>query len=145
LTYASTLGWRWHVVGKSDELDRLISEYSRRLNKARAEAQRLEIEIAALVRARRAIFENDEQLELPDLPKTREISREWKEILRFFLQRLPNPVSIDEVMGFIADHGFSINRNAVRSQLHVYVARGFLERLGEGLYRATDAVKPLCL
>jgi len=47
-------------------------------------------------------------------------------------------------MGFIGERNFAINRNAVRSQLHSYAIRGFLERVGDGLYRATDVVKSYC-
>jgi hypothetical protein len=97
-----------------------------------------------LIAARNALFHNEPQLELPDLPKPREFSPEWREILCLFLKRAPNPASIDDVVQFIEERKFRITRNAVRSQLHSYVNRGFLERLGDGLYRATDVVKRYC-
>jgi hypothetical protein len=126
------------------ELDRLIRNCARRLNSARDEVSRLEGELEGLLSARNALFRNEPQLELPDLPRSREISAEWREILGFFVKRAPNPASIDEVMAFIDERSFKINRNAVRSQLYAYVNRGFLERLGDGLYRATDVVKRYC-
>jgi hypothetical protein len=126
------------------ELDRLIRHCAQRLNKARDDVRRLEGELEGLLAARNALFHDEPQLELPDLPRQREISPEWREILCHLLRRAPNPVSIDEVMEFIEAHRFQISRNAVRSQLHAYVNRGFLERLGDGLYRATDVVKAYC-
>ncbi|HUJ37280.1 MAG TPA: hypothetical protein VLW88_06350 [Hyphomicrobium sp.] len=132
------------MVAKSEELDRLIQDCARRLARARADIRKLEVELQTLMRARRAVFEDEGQLDLPNLPRAREISPEWKDILNFFLQRAPEAVSIDEVMSFIQQRGFDIKRNAVRSQLHLYVHRRFLERMGDGLYRATDAVKPFC-
>jgi hypothetical protein len=132
------------MAAKVTELDRLIRNCAQRLNRARDDARRLEGELEGLLAARNALFHNEPQLELPELPKPREISPEWREILCLFLKRAPNPASIDEVMEFIERHRFQINRNAVRSQLHSYVNRGFLERLGDGLYRATDVVKRFC-
>src|SRR5688572_27930876 len=96
---------------KLDDLDRLIRNCASRLNKARDEVRRYEGELEGLLSARRTVFEDEPQLELPELPKAREISREWREILSFFLRRAPNPVSIDEVMQLIADRKFDITRN----------------------------------
>jgi hypothetical protein len=86
---------------------------------------------------------------LPDLSESqilrgRDISPAWRMILGYFLKRLPAPASIGDVMGFIADNDLRISRNAVRSQLHLYANRGFLKRVGDGLYKATDAVKRIC-
>jgi hypothetical protein len=132
------------MATKLAQLDSLIRARAARLNKMRDDVRRMEGELEGLLEARKALFENEPQLELPELPKTREISSDWNEILCFFLRRAPNPTSIDEVMQFISERNFKISRNAVRSQLHVYMNRGFLERLGDGLYRATDVVKPYC-
>jgi hypothetical protein len=132
------------MAAKVAELDRLIRNCAQRLNRARDDVRRLEGELEGLVAARKALFRSEPQLELPELPKPREISSEWREILCLFLNRAPNPASIDEVMEFIERRRFQINRNAVRSQLHTYANRGFLERLGDGLYRATDVVKRHC-
>ena len=136
---------------KFDELDNLIRGCVRRLararddlRKAQDEVTHLEGELEGLRAARRTLQEEDPQLELPIQGKSRNISSEWSEILCHFLARAPNPLSIDDIMGFIALRGFAINRNAVRSQLHLYMNRGFLERVSDGVYRATDLVKRLC-
>jgi hypothetical protein len=125
-----------------DDLDRLIRQQTLKLEKLRAEVAKLEGELRGLNAARNLIARGMGAATTTLFQ--REISKEWREILTYFLRASPNPVSIGEVMQFIDSRGIQINRNAVRSQLHHYVNRGFLERIGEGLYRATDAVKPLC-
>lgn len=119
----------------------------------RREISRMEGELDGLLHARRLIADKDD-LSPPTLlseadfnpnKRERELSPQWKSILvNVFLRQLPNPVSIDEAMSYIHMMGWGINRNAVRSQLHLYAQRGLLKRMGDGLYRATDAIKPFC-
>jgi hypothetical protein len=132
------------MATKLEQLDNLIRARAARLGKARDEIRRLEGELEGLLEARRALFAHEPKLQLPELPRARDLSAEWNDILCFILRRAPNPTSIDDVMQFIVERKFQIRRNAVRSQLHVYMNRGFLERVGDGLYLATDAVKPYC-
>lgn len=139
------------MVSRSNELDELIRSCIRRLNKARddltkahGEVIRLEGELEGLRAARRTLQEESSQLELPIEKKHRAISSQWNDILCHFLASAPRPLSIDDIMAFIAIKGFDITRNAVRSQLHLYMNRGFLERVGDGIYRATDVVKRYC-
>lgn len=129
---------------KVEDLDKLIRQLQLRLEKARTDVVRFEAELKGLMSARNALFHHVGSSVAPISLPGREISPEWKEILSYFLKAAPQAISIDEVMQFIASRDLEINRNAVRSQLHAYVNRGFLERVQEGLYRATDAVKRYC-
>lgn len=117
-----------------EDLDKLVRQLQLRLEKARTEVMRTEAELKGLLLARDLIFQRGGS---PPATSGREMSNEWKEILSYFRKVAPQPVSIDEVMQFIDTRGLDINRNAVRSQLHSYVNRGFLERVDEGRYRAS--------
>ena len=129
------------------EIKYRLSQNRRRLISARQAVSRLEGELEGLRAAREIVGGGELPLEwVDDLypQRGRDISPGWRRILGLFIKRLPAPVSIGDVMNFVTEHELGISRNAVRSQLHLYANRGFLKRVGDGLYKATDAVKRVC-
>lgn len=132
------------MSARIDELNRLIRQYQMRLEKARKEAELLEGEIRGLIAARNLFTHGDVQSNSElSLSSGRDLSSEWRTILSYFDQVAPQPVTIDELMHFIDARHLRINRNAVRSQLHHYVKRRYLERLDDGVYRATPLMREL--
>ena len=128
------------------EIDANIRQAQRRAHDLRIELDKLEGELSGL-RAARTIVTGEEQAPSRDTApphKRTEISAPWRKILSHFVSKSPNAVSIDDVMIFIHNHNLEIGRNAVRSQLHNYAQRGFIKRIRDGLYVATDAVKRVC-
>lgn len=127
-------------------IDANIRQARRRAEELRIELEKLEGELSGL-RAARAIVTGEDHSPNQDVAtpsKRTEISGPWRKILSHFVSKSPNAVSIDDVMIFIHNNNLEIGRNAVRSQLHNYAQRGFLKRISDGLYIATDAVKRVC-
>jgi len=127
------------------QLDKLINECRKRLATASDEAVRLEGELYGLVAARRALVQADVQTVTQQVPTSRRrVSPEWSRILIRILDRAPNEVSIDDVMQFASEIDFEVTRGNVRAQLHNYSQRGLLERVTDGQYVATDAIRHIC-
>lgn len=140
-----------------NELSAQIEQKRRELEDLRAAVRRLQSEIASMIATKHALLRDSQQLSFfreteesgenrfgTSGRRARRISSEWNQILNYFVQRAPSPVSIDEVMHFIAQNSFDVSRNSVRSQLHNYAQRHALERVGDGYYRATNLLKDFC-
>lgn len=128
------------------ELQSRINLSSRRLNSVVSELETLRGKVQGLRSAREVAYGYDGIPEniLFDSAEKPDISPSWRQILGYILRRSPNPTSIDEIMSYIQHNNLRINRNAVRSQLHLYAQRRFLKRVSDGLYIATDAIKRIC-
>ena len=131
------------------QLSELIRQSRQSLREAQNRLQTLEGELEGFTKARELLVGESSSCGVsddiePSEHRGREISRDWRKILGHFLKVAPNPMSIDDIMGFINKSNMVISRNAVRSQLHIYCNRGFLKRVSDGHYRATDAIKRIC-
>ncbi|MEQ1650243.1 MAG: hypothetical protein ABL898_16815 [Hyphomicrobiaceae bacterium] len=138
-------GSRYDISGALEIIEVQIAQARKSKRDAQQTLRRLEGELQGLKKIRDIIggeVVREEPHEADS--RTREISSEWRQILSFILSRLPNSVSIGDVMDFVSSKGFDISRNAVRSQLHIYVNRHFLKRISDGHYKATDAIRRVC-
>jgi hypothetical protein len=68
---------------------------------------------------------------------TTRISEGWRQILTKIGARHPNPTDIDDIRSIAKSVGHELSDETIRSQLSVYTARGWLERVSTGNYRLT--------
>lgn len=125
-------------------IERLITNAELRLSNKRQEVDKVLGELEELRKQLEEVKLADSQLPLPLERKSRGLSEKWGAVLNFMVIRSPNPVSLDEILQFAADNDLKISRAAARAQLHNYTQRGLVERIGDGLYSATNAARDYC-
>jgi hypothetical protein len=70
----------------------------------------------------------------PARPK-RGLSGAWKAVIAQMSERYPAEVSLDDIVTFATAQGLVIEKDTVRSQMHGYVERGYVDRTSPGMYR----------
>ncbi|KUO60345.1 MAG: hypothetical protein APF80_07270 [Alphaproteobacteria bacterium BRH_c36] len=131
-------------MSRVERLERLIGDTARRLERAEKEVAKIRNELLELRTKLNDARAQQQQLDLPFEKRGRRPSEKWSAVLNFMLLRSPNPVSIDEILQFASENDLDITRASTRAQLHHYVQRGILERLGDGLYAPTFLTKGFC-
>jgi chromosome segregation ATPase len=141
-----TAGIAIDLSGPLEELEKKIRKVRAAKISIRDKLEHLEGELLGLKAAQEILGNESEDADFDEEidRRGREMSPAWKNILGLFSRLSPNSVSIGDVMNFIAENDIRINRNAVRSQLHLYAQRGYLRRTGDGMYKATEALRKIC-
>lgn len=125
-------------------IERLIADAERRLQKVSLDAAKIEAELKQLQDQLLEVKASGTQLPLPLEGRKRGLSDKWGAVLNFLVLRSPNPVTVDEVVHFATENDLRITRSAIRAQLHNYEKRGFLERIEDGTYLATQTARAYC-
>jgi hypothetical protein len=121
------------------QLDSAITDCEARLQRTKERLRehqdllfRLDGELHGLRTARKAL-----ETELMGKPSSQQrgISTAWLKILGEIAKHGEAGASLDAIDSFIEQNSFGIARNATRSQLSNYKARGFIEQVGEAQYR----------
>ncbi|MBI1383357.1 MAG: hypothetical protein GC150_00385 [Rhizobiales bacterium] len=129
---------------REQRLLRLIHNTELRLQRAIDEASKIRAELVEL-RERLAVAQSEAaQIPLPFENKVRGMSEKWASVLNFIVLRSPQPVSVDDILAFAHENGLEVSRSSVRAQLHHYVQRGFIERIGDGAYLITHEGRRYC-
>jgi hypothetical protein len=125
-------------------IERLITDAERRLHLAKSDVKKVSAELDELVERLDETRREEEQLHLPLEAKVRGLSEKWGAVLNFMVLREPNPVSIDEILQFAAENDLAITRSSARAQLYNYSQRGFVERISDGHFVATNDARDFC-
>ena len=125
-------------------IKKLIADAENRLRRATIEVGKINSELVDLRVQFETAIRAEQQLPLPLENPTRGLSDKWASVLGYMLVRRPNPVSIEEILQFAAENDLSITRAAARAQLYNYTQRGLVERLNDGLFKATIEAQDFC-
>lgn len=131
-------------MSRANRIEQLILHAETRLRAAKAEADKIRGELRELRARLDAARDEERQLSLPLDMRSRGISDKWAAVLNYMLVRMPNAVSIEEILAFAAENSLDISRASARAQLHNYVKRGILLRVADGLYLPTDQARVYC-
>lgn len=74
-----------------------------------------------------------------DARKPRRSSANWNAAMAALSAEPIRAFDIDEVLAVTKEHGFEPTRGNVRSQMAAYVARNWVEREGDGIFKVTGA------
>jgi hypothetical protein len=133
-----------------DVLTTMIAERTVRRDKLRAQLDALEAEIRALQEATTRMSggaSNDRHHRAPSSrpgeTRERALKREWVSVLEFIGSR-QSGASLDDIIAWSELASLNINRNTLRSQTSIYVDRGWLDRISQGVFRLTEAGRQKC-
>lgn len=127
----------------TDALRHMIDERIARREKFRAQLDALDVEIRVLQEAAARIggavlptASERERRAGRGEGRERALKAEWALALQFIGQA--ETASLDAIMKWSDAEGAGIKRNTLRSQLSIYAERGWVERVGDGVYRLTN-------
>lgn len=75
--------------------------------------------------------------------RERPLAKAWADILKFVGSK-PGGMSLDLIMDMVDLVGYEVSRNTLRSQMHTYRKRGWVQSVGEGVYRLTSSGASKC-
>ncbi|TFL16020.1 hypothetical protein [Jannaschia formosa] len=113
-----------------------------RLDKARRDIDRLDVEIDAFARALAAIEPDDaESAAEPAATKAGDaaLSDKWANIYRSLYEVGKSPYSYEDIVAAAEIAGYEVKAAATRTQMMNAVNNGFFERTGPGRFTFTDA------
>lgn len=136
------------LIAKVTERRRSIQEMVRRRDDLTRQIEVRQVELRAyedalaLVNAeeepQRPQTESDEHKETSGYAAAR-MSDLWRAVFEAMRQRKPQTISIPDIKDIAASRNFETNDQSIRSSLHKFTARGWLDRVTIGNYTITEA------
>jgi hypothetical protein len=110
-----------------------IEEKRQKRDKLLAQLNILDAEIKTLEEVYKKMSGNVTEVKAT---RNRPLSDEWQDILFFIM--ISGNTSLDKIEEYSNSKGYGFKRNVIRSQAKIYVDKGYIDRISDGIFSITQ-------
>lgn len=124
-----------------NEVLEMIREREGRRDKLRAQADMLDAEIKVLKEALNR-SQGQPSKRASTGKRDRPLNQTWTDVLKFIGST--GETSLDQIYHYAQTKSYEIRKDTIRAQMALYVNRGWLERVTDGVFKLTEAGQEKC-